>query len=266
MKPRYSHAPILISLLVMTLVLTSVQPAQTAHAVGCKNSGGVSRSLNYSSQVQGTVFTLCGKILIKKVSNTLSMAKEKSKAVAKVKTKSVSKIKAKPKKVLKIKIKRSTKKSNNRSNGYASFRPLRPVASVNANSELKVNQPVRFLVDSKVHFRPSRLLGFRASVRFTPTAFSWMFSDGFESTSRSPSHGFGTPGDFQARALVTFAVAYRFEQGGTWVKDPGTIRLLSNPVQVLVGKKPTAMSQVRLVNQDCAAPSKRGITAIGCKP
>ena len=265
MKTRPFFASLLFSLLIGTLILGIVQPAETAQAAGCKNSGGNSRNFNYSSQVQGTVFTLCGKIVMKKLSKTVSKQLVKAKPLMKVKVKSAAKPKTKLKHMVKPKSKVTVRKSNNRSNGYASFRPLRPVASVTVNA-LKPNQQTSFSVDSKVHFRPSILLGFKATVRFTPTSFSWQFSDGFESSSRSPEHDFIEPGRYLARALVTFGVAYRFELGGSWVKDPGKISLLSNAVNVTVGENQVSSTKVYLVNQDCDSNRHSGITAIGCKP
>lgn len=221
-----------------------IGPVDSAAAANCRNRGGSSERFSYSSQVNGKVFTLCGKAIFKYLVNRHS----KSPATAKP----TPKITARPKPPI---ANRPKKRSDD---GTAAFTPRRPVASVEIES-VQPQQLVEFVVDSTTHFRRARILGHSARVRFRPIEFIWSFSDSIKLTGASVSRSFANEGTYPAVAAVRFEVSYRFDAGAAWVVDPGRIVLVSNPVAVLVGSG--AGGAVRLVNRNCLEISN----AAGCR-
>ena len=153
----------------------------------------------------------------------------------------------------------------------ASFRPAVGTNMMEPNGWMVVGLPANFHATTATHVVDGTLLGFPASVRFTPVSWRWTYGDGssrasatggatwaalglpeFEPT--ATSHVFDVPGTFTIQLTVSFAAEYRFG-GSTWVPIAGTLAVASNPIVATAGD-----AQTVLVARDCLA-NPRGI---GC--
>jgi hypothetical protein len=263
---------LLISALVLSLAVIS-QP-DPASAAGCRNAGGSSKNFHYSSQVSGSVFTLCGKLVItevkKKVVVTPDPPKVRPSTDPKPKAKPTLRPKppkaSKPPTVVKPPKKKVVVKRNTRKNdGLGFFRPDAPLARLSPVRILRLGEQVNFSVNSKVHFRSNRLLGNRGLVRFSPASFQWSFSNGVSATGRSVQQSFDRAGEYSAVVSVRFRVAYRFGRSGAWIRDPGVITLPSNILRFGVDQALQEAGDIRLVNQNCLTPIIEASNISGCR-
>jgi hypothetical protein len=114
------------------------------------------------------------------------------------------------------------------------------------------------------HVVNGTLLGRPADVRFTPTAYRWVYGDGTSATKytkggtwaalgipefeRTPtSHVYEQLGDYTITLDIVFAAEYRFD-GGSWRPVIGSLTLPANDLQIRVGTAKTV-----LVEHDCLA-------------
>jgi hypothetical protein len=127
-----------------------------------------------------------------------------------------------------------------------------------------------FYAITGAHVVNGTLLGRPADVRFTPTAYRWVYGDGTSATKhtkggtwaalgiaefeRTPtSHVYEQIGDYTITLDIVFAAEYRFD-GGSWVPVIGTLTLPANDLHIRVGTAKTV-----LVEHDCLAnPSGPG--------
>ena len=267
---------ILIPALVLSLATSALVQPDLAVAAGCRNAGGSSKNFHYSSQVSGSVFTLCGKIIVteQKKKVVVTPQKPKAKPTNRPSPTPVSKLQkvSKPPKVAKppivvkppkrkVVVKRNTRKND----GLGFFRPDAPVAQLNPIRVLRLGEEVSFTVNSRVHFRSNRLLGNQGQVRFTPVTYRWMFSNGVEADGRSVNQSFADAGQYSAVVSVSFRVAYRFGRGGVWIRDPGTITLPSNILRFSVAEPLRQAGEIRLVNQNCLVSTTGNSNIAGCR-
>lgn len=153
----------------------------------------------------------------------------------------------------------------------ASFRPTVGTSMMEPNGWMVVGLPTNFYASTTAHVVDGTLLGFPASVRFTPVSWRWTYGDGssrasatggatwaslglpeFEPT--ATSHVFGSPGTFTIQLTVSFTAEYRFG-GPTWVPIAGTLAVPANSIVATAGD-----AQTVLVARDCVANPQ----GIGC--
>ncbi len=260
----------LISALVLSLAV-SWQP-DSASAAGCKNAGGSSKNFHYSSQVSGSVFTLCGKLVVTEVKKKVVLTPDPPKVRPDTEPKVKPTVRPKPPRVSKppivvkppkkqVVVKRNTHKND----GLGFFRPDAPLARLSPVRILRLGESGYFNVNSKVHFRSNRLLGNQGQVRFSPASFQWSFSNGATATGRSVQQSFDLAGEYSAVVSVRFRVAYRFGRSGAWIRDPGVITLPSNILRFGVEQPIQEVGDIRLVNQNCLVPIIGQSNVPGCR-
>ena len=149
-------------------------------------------------------------------------------------------------------------------NDIASFRPAVGTNMMEPNGWMVVGLPTNFYATTGRHVVDGTLLGFPASVRFTPVSWRWSYGDGASNASSSggaswaalqvpefeptaTSHVFVVPGSFTIQLTVSFAAEYRFG-GSTWVPIAGTLNVAANPLVATAGD-----AQTVLVGRDCNA-------------
>lgn len=150
-----------------------------------------------------------------------------------------------------------------RSGAQAIFKPNSLLASYFPNTVLGIGQEATFQSFPALHFKTQGLLGKRAEVEFTPRAVSWSFSDGAQLQGSSVGHGFTEPGSYQARARVSYSVRYRLLGESDWKQVSGSITLVSNLLQVMVGNSALENNDSRvplIVGESCQGQPE----AIGC--
>jgi len=140
----------------------------------------------------------------------------------------------------------------------AHFQPQPGTDHMEPNGWMVIGLPANFYADVDTQVVDGTLLGQSASVRFTPVAWNWKFSDGstnrsttpgepwsteFEST--STSHVFQSPGAHTIMLSIDFAAEYRFA-GGDWVAIAGILSLPTNPLNATAGGAATV-----LVDRSC---------------
>jgi len=149
-------------------------------------------------------------------------------------------------------------------NDIASFKPAVGTNVMEPNGWMVVGLPTNFYATTGTHVVDATLLGFPASVRFTPVSWRWTYGDGAATSSSTggaswaalglpefdptaTSHVFATPGTFTIQLIVSFAAEYRFG-GPTWVPIAGTLPVAANPITATAGD-----AQTVLVGRDCNA-------------
>lgn len=224
----------LISLL-LALGGALTQPIDS-QAAGCRNTGPKDSSLALGSQVDGKIFTVCADQFA-----TKKVAHKKRQYVKVTPVKPNAKVNPKGQVVFSFrKVGNSTR---------VSFKPVAPKAKRVTQGALRVGQEVQFEIDRKIKLGASYVFGSRLGVRFTPLSVKVKVSDGSAFDSFNPSHSFQNEGAYTLTALVTYRVEYRRlvageyvnKKGASWVIDPGTITLASNPVALQIGKGRTVV-------------------------
>lgn len=121
-----------------------------------------------------------------------------------------------------------------------------------------------FYAITEQHVVAGTLLGRPADVRFTPTAFHWVYGDGAAATKPTKgatwaaqgldefdptptSHVYQRLGDYTITLMITFGAEYRFD-GGPWRPVIGSLTLPANDLHLRVGTAKTV-----LVEHDCFA-------------
>ena len=258
----------IIAAMVVTAALgiaTTLVTSAPALAASCRNAGGGNGSISVGSQVTGNQVTICASKafqkqltkVIKPMPNTKHILnkppKPAKKPVVKVPVKPVKplpvkKIKTPAKKPSVLKKKVSGKKANS-----AVFSPAAPRASVLPGTSLAPGQTASFSVGLGVRFGTATLFSNLVTVRFTPVNYFWSFGDGASTASVAVGAagstagsgvavgGVGTAqhsyaqGTYTAVAQVEYRVDYRVK-GGSWLRDPDTIWLNSNGLNLTVSQ------------------------------
>jgi hypothetical protein len=152
----------------------------------------------------------------------------------------------------------------------ASFRPTPGTLVMEPNGWTIAGLDTNFWVDVAVSTPNGELFGTPASVRFTPASYRFDYGDSamFDRTSAGGSwetqhlaefdatptgHRYTAPGTYSVTASVEFTAEYRFD-GDTWLPVLGTVRVPTNPLNVVVARATTV-----LVSNNClVTPSGTG--------
>ncbi len=207
------------------------QGVNHAHAMSCDNRGASDR-LHYGSRVAGDQVTICAEYWWPPVVG--------KPVTPPVKKPPVSQPKVDP--------------------NFFVVTPLKPRAFSSSARQLAVGEVFGVETSAATHQRKNTLLGRLAIVRFTPTRTSWDFGDGTKGVAATPVHNFKAAGTFRVRALVYFAVKFRFVGSTRWILDPRGIALQTNYLTFKVSEslvKPKA-GKLLLVLFDCFGSQRKG--------
>ncbi|MGV8883810.1 MAG: hypothetical protein ACOH19_16805 [Rhodoglobus sp.] len=144
----------------------------------------------------------------------------------------------------------------------AHFRPNPGVNLMQPDGWMVVGLDTNFYSTGGVQVHDGTLLGYPASVKFTPVRWRWTYGDGAAATRATPgstwagggfaefdrtptSHIYQNPGTYFIDLTITYAVEYRFA-GQAWTDIPGTLTLPSNRLRVSGSGAKTV-----LVEDDC---------------
>ena len=230
---------------------TVVVSSAPALAATCRNAGGGNGSISVGSQVTGNQVTICASKafqkqlarsikpepvvhkVVKPVPNIKHVLNKPPKVRKPVPAKRPAVKKPVAKKPIVIKKKVTGKKANS-----AVFSPAAPRASVSPGTSLTPGQAANFSVGLGVRFGTATLFGNLVTVRFTPVQYFWTFGDGNNTAPTGATvGGVGNAqhayqqGSYTAFAQVEYRVDYKVK-GGTWLRDPDTIWLSSNPLNL----------------------------------
>ena len=144
----------------------------------------------------------------------------------------------------------------------ARFRPTPEVDHMQPNGWMVVGLPTNFYATGGVRVVTGELLGYPASVRFTPVRWHWNYGDGdrasksergstwssqnareFDTT--RTSHVYDRAGTYYIDLDVDYTAEYRFAGGG-WVSIDGTLTLPANRLVATAGSAKTV-----LVEEEC---------------
>jgi hypothetical protein len=147
-------------------------------------------------------------------------------------------------------------------NDIASFRPGPEIDHMQPNGWMVVGLDTNFYASGGVRIVNGELLGFPASVRFTPVRWHWSYGDGAAATratrgstwaaqqarefdKTATSHIYRTAGTYYIDLSVEYGAEYRFAGGG-WVPLVGTLTLPANRLKATAGS-----AQTLLFDENC---------------
>jgi hypothetical protein len=142
------------------------------------------------------------------------------------------------------------------------FRPTPGVDHMEPNGWFVVGLDANFYATGGSSVQSGALLGYPASVRFTPIRWSWAYGDGATATKStrgntwraqgitefdptSTSHVYQTAGTYYIDLTIGYHVDYTFN-GSTWAPIAGTLWLSANRLVATVGGAKTV-----LVEREC---------------
>jgi hypothetical protein len=148
----------------------------------------------------------------------------------------------------------------------AHFRPNPGVNHMQPDGWMVVGLDTNFYSTGGVQVHNGTLLGYPASVRFTPVRWHWTYGDGTAATRSTPgrtwaaggfdefdptptSHIYERSGTYYIDLSITYAVEYRFA-GQAWTDISGTLTLPANRLRATAGGAKTV-----LVEDDCTVNS-----------
>jgi hypothetical protein len=146
----------------------------------------------------------------------------------------------------------------------AHFRPNPGVNHMQPDGWMVVGLDTNFYSTGGSQIHNGTLLGYPASVRFTPVRWHWTYGDGIAATRSTPgstwarggfdefdrtptSHIYTRSGTYYIDLSITYAVEYRFA-GQSWTDINGTLTLPANRLRATAGGAKTV-----LVEHDCTA-------------
>jgi hypothetical protein len=146
----------------------------------------------------------------------------------------------------------------------ASFRPAVGGNHTEPNGWTVIGLHTNFYSDAGSHVVDGTLLGAAASVRFTPTAWTWDFGDGTSLSSKWPgaswaalgvgefeqtatSHVYATATTATIRLTIDFSAEYRIG-AGEWTPIAGSLPVQAPPTTIIAGGAKTV-----LVGHDCGS-------------
>ena len=144
----------------------------------------------------------------------------------------------------------------------ASFRPVPGVDHMEPNGWVIVGLDANFYATGGASVVDGTLLGFDASVRFTPIRWQWAYGDGATATKSTrggtwqslglaefdptpTSHVYDAAGTYFIDLTIGYRAEYTFN-GSTWATISGTLWLPANRLVATVGSAKTV-----LVERDC---------------
>ncbi|MEP6481254.1 MAG: hypothetical protein ABJA94_04515 [Rhodoglobus sp.] len=144
----------------------------------------------------------------------------------------------------------------------AAFRPDPGVDHMEPNGWMVVGLDTNFFATGGTHVKDGTLFGQPASVRFTPVAWHWSYSDGGALTTGGPggtwaaqgiqefdktttSHIFRAPGSYVIDLSIDYSAEYRFAGTG-WIAIAGILPVPANRLVATAGDAKTV-----LVERDC---------------
>ena len=222
------------------LAIAGLLGAESADAgTKCRNAGPSQNQLSVGSQVDGRLLTICANQLTVKTTSTSKQTKQ-SKAQPRPLTRRQSQNINPTGQV----VVQSVQVANHT---QLVFRPVAPKLRKSTDSKLHPGDAIQFSVSEQTRFGFSYMQGRKLGVKFVPISFRITFSDGqklarADFQSNRFGRAFEKVGHYRASAVVTYAPYYRWLKSGEWVnrknakwiRDPGTISLLSNVVSVTV--------------------------------
>jgi hypothetical protein len=139
----------------------------------------------------------------------------------------------------------------------AHFRPTPGVDHMQPNGWMVVGLPTNFYATGGPHVVTGELLGYPASVRFTPYRWHWTYGDGSAATRSTPgttwaaqnarefdatstSHVYRNRGTYVIDLDIDYTAEYRFA-GGPWVPIVGSINLPANRLTATAGSAKTVL-------------------------
>ena len=142
------------------------------------------------------------------------------------------------------------------------FRPTPGVDHMEPNGWFVVGLDANFYATGGSSVQSGPLLGYPASVRFTPIRWSWAYGDGTSATRStrgatwaaqdiaefdptSTSHVYGRAGTYSIDLTIGYRAEYTFN-GSSWRTIPGTLWLPANRLVATVGGAKTV-----LVEREC---------------
>jgi hypothetical protein len=135
------------------------------------------------------------------------------------------------------------------------FYPNPLAASVYPAKVLSIGQLAKFSSNPSSHYGTALVLGRQAEVHFVPLASSWKFGDGSQGAGVDLERAFRAAGKYIATAEVEYSVSYRLLGETSWQPVSGTLVVVSNPLEVLVGafnlKSDQSTQGSLLVGADC---------------
>lgn len=154
----------------------------------------------------------------------------------------------------------------------ATFRPELALLNSEPNGWAVRGLAANFLAAGGSSTRSGTLLGAQAEVRFTPIAWQFDYGDGtaprstatpgatwqalgldeFDET--ATSHVYETSGSFTVSLLVDYAAEYRLGGAGPYSPIPGTLAILSAPIQLVVADSATTALVDRNCNENPRGP------------
>ena len=147
-------------------------------------------------------------------------------------------------------------------NDIKAFTPVVGVSHMQPKGWMVVGLDANFFVTGGASVKNGELLGFDASVRFTPVRWRWNFGDGDGATRASPgaswaaqnieefdatptSHVFDQAGTYTINLEIDYSVDYQFNGSG-WVPIEGILTVASNDLVATAGTAKTV-----LVDRNC---------------
>ena len=147
-------------------------------------------------------------------------------------------------------------------NDVKAFTPVVGVSHMQPKGWMVVGLDANFYVTGGASVKNGELLGFDASVRFTPIRWRWNFGDGEGATRASPgaswaaqnieefdatptSHVFDEAGTYTINLEIDYSVDYQFNGSG-WVPIEGILTVASNDLVATAGSAKTV-----LVDRNC---------------
>ena len=112
-----------------------------------------------------------------------------------------------------------------------------PFASWSPGGDLEIDEDGEFEVEFAGKTVTGNLLGKSATIRFTPVAYRWIFSDGERANTSRHQKSFATAASHTAQAFVRIRVDYRFSDS-PWVMGALESEIPSNQLRLNVLERP----------------------------
>jgi hypothetical protein len=109
----------------------------------------------------------------------------------------------------------------------------RPTAWWSPGSEVEFEDEIELHVQASTEVISGVLLGRSAQIRFRPVTSRWELSNGRDLFGFHRSYAFSSPGNYWAKALVSYEVDYKYSSAN-WVYKAASWELASNKLSIAV--------------------------------